>query len=81
MRSKKRSGNARARSRYSSAIIGRWGLPWNLLSEQLRSKKEASRAQPSLSDVQWTIVLTAIISLASQNFARKTERSGDKRIQ
>ena len=45
----------------SSAIIGRWGLPWNLLSEQLRSKNEGSRAQSSLSDVQWTVHLKAIM--------------------
>ena len=33
---------ARARSRYGNVIIGRWGLPWNLLSEQSRSKTEQS---------------------------------------
>ena len=37
----------RVQLRYSSAIIGRWCLPWNLLSEQLHLKNEASRAQSS----------------------------------
>ena len=46
----------RVRSRYSSVIIGRWGLPWNLLSEQ------RAQSRRELSDVQWTILLTASVA-------------------
>ena len=37
--------DAWSRYNYNSVIIGRWGLPQNLLSEQSRSRTEASRTQ------------------------------------